>query len=102
MEIYLVLQPGSSSIAMAAVLSHRNDCGQGVKFCLGRALSLSHSLPVNEMTNTTEREMDIVSRQGVFPRACKGGITVNSKVSHLSTPRVRVKQSEGLCSVEVL
>ena len=38
----------------------------------------------------------------MFSGRCKGSITVDSKVGHLSILRVWVKQSEGLCSVEVL
>ena len=38
----------------------------------------------------------------MFSGGCKGSITVDSKVGHLSMPRVWVKQSEGLHSVDVL
>ena len=38
----------------------------------------------------------------MFSGRCKGSIAVDSKVGHLSMPRVWVKQSEGLCRVDVL
>ena len=50
----------------------------------------------------TKGETNCVPRLGVFPRGCKRSITVDRKVGHLSLPRVCVKQSEGLCSVDVL
>ena len=57
---------------------------------------------MNEVFGISKGEMNGIPRLGVFPRGCKGSISVDSKASHLSIPRVWVKQSEGLCSVEVL